>query len=455
MTRAEVAVTLTFVTTVLLASCGGGGDADGSAGGGAGGGACLASGVSDTGVHAPPTNGPFPYSPPGSWLPGQAGFPAVGDSYIDPVFGTTVRRITDEFSGQSFSDIYATNGWWNADASLLVHRTSTDHIAINAATAAVVQTGVPGGTGSSETSFDPVDPDVWYFYQNDELWQFRVTTGATALLKKFPAAADNSLGGSVDWIDRSGRYFLVAYNGALHIWDRTTDKLYANSIPFDALLSGGWAGISPDGNYVITATGDFTSYLINHESRTLSTTGIMFWNLCGDHGDLISASDGRTYLVTFECNNQAAVYRVDVTIQHTGLGDISDVAQQQADNVMLIDTDFDDSGHFSCVSSGPNRDWCFVSFEARDDSFTDQDWRPYKQEIVAVQVVPPFAVRRLAHHRSRSTDCPTCPFGGYYHQPRLSASWDGRRVAFASNFGFDAGTVEYADIYVLDSSCAP
>ncbi len=51
-------------------------------------------------------------------------------------------------------------------------------------------------------------------------------------------------------------------------------------------------------------------------------------------------------------------------------------------------------------------------------------------------------VRRLAHHRSRSVG------DSYYFAPRLSASWDGRHVAWSSNFGVD--TTDYSDTYVVD-----
>jgi hypothetical protein len=454
MMRAQVATALTLAVAALFASCGGGGGGDD--GGGVGGGdvgvggpaACTPSGLTDSAIHAPPIDGPFAYSPPGTWLPSSLVFPALNGSYVDPIFGSTIRRITEEFPRQSASDIYATNGWWNADASLFVQRTSgADWFAIKAATAEVFR-GVPGGTG--EVSFDPVDPNVWYHYEVNQLWQFNVATGNASLMKEFATTAVDGVGGSVDWIDRSGRYFLVAYSGAVQVWDRASDIIYANPIPFDA-LSGGWAGISPDGQYVVTATDvGFISYVIDHNTRMLSS-GTMFWNLCGDHGDLISASDGKTYLVTFECHTEAAVYLVDITKPQT----IGDPDRQRAENRLLIDTAFEDGGHFSCVSSGLNRDWCFVSLEAQDDFFLDPgpSWRPYKQEIVALQVVPPFAVRRLAHHRSRSTFCPLTCFhsGGYYHQPRPSASWDGRRVAFLSNFGYDAGpTTEYSDVYVLE-----
>jgi hypothetical protein len=155
------------------------------------------------------------------------------------------------------------------------------------------------------------------------------------------------------------------------------------------------------------------------------------------------------------------VYRVDVSIPQAGTLVWEDRDKQRLDNRKLLSLAnepnwYEANGHFSCASTGSNPDWCYLSVESADDTFASQGtWRPYKQEIVALQVVPPFAVRRLAHHRSRSIDCPACTNGGYFRQPRVSASWDGARVAFASDFGYDAATDEYADIYVLDPRCAP
>jgi hypothetical protein len=86
----------------------------------------------------------------------------------------------------------------------------------------------------------------------------------------------------------------------------------------------------------------------------------------------------------------------------------------------------------------------------------DATWwnRPYMQEIVMANVVT-GEVRRLAHHRSRSVEA-------YYRaQPRLSVSWDGSRVMWASNFGADTHFGDYAsgegysDIYALDVPALP
>ena len=457
--HAQIRTTLALAATMLLGSCGGGGGGGQIVIPGPIGGACLASASGDTGIHPPPASGPYAYSPPGGWLPGTAGFPALGGTFVDPVFGTTIRRITNEPAQQSSSDIYASNGWWNANSTLFVHNTGAvgvGRVAIDVETGAQLRTNVPGGTAQVVHTFDPVDADVWYYFQNADLRQFSIATGLSSPspIKTFNSPVER-LGGSVDWIDRSGRYFLVAYSGHLHVWDKANDDVYQGEVPFQVLT--GWAGISPDGNYVVTVTEDgakrnFTSYKIDHGKRTLSTSGVLFWNMCGSHGDLVSASDGNTYLVTFECQDQKAVYRVDVTIRQDGTLDDADKNNQRSQNWMLLGLDFLDDGHFSCVSSGSNRDWCFISVESESVNPTfgnEGQWqRPYMQEVIAVQVVPPFSVKRFAHHRSRDMQV-------YFHQPRVSASWDGQRVAFASNFGYDANPAEYADIYVLDPSCAP
>jgi hypothetical protein len=50
--------------------------------------------LTDSDVHAPPMSGQYAYN---TFMPATAGFPGVGESYIDPVFGSTVRRVSDDY----------------------------------------------------------------------------------------------------------------------------------------------------------------------------------------------------------------------------------------------------------------------------------------------------------------------------------------------------------------------
>src|SRR5437016_355848 len=142
----------------------------------------AAQGLTDSVTHAPPTTGSFPYSPPGTWMPGQPGFPLAGQTYVDPVFGTTIRRLTNGFPGQSFSDVYATNGWWNADGTRFYHRRGASSWAIiDTSTGAIVRTGVPSGPDGF-VQFDPVNPDVFYYISGANLRQFSIGTGADTIV---------------------------------------------------------------------------------------------------------------------------------------------------------------------------------------------------------------------------------------------------------------------------------
>jgi hypothetical protein len=224
--------------------------------------------------------------------------------------------------------------------------------------------------------------------------------------------------------------------------------------------STGWVSITPDGKFLVTASGPQSegtnrrhySYPIDHTTKTIGSTPTQFWGLCGDHGVLVSASDGKNYFVTFACHSvDPGVYRVDITLDQAGRAETD---QQQA-NLRLVTLDWDDNGgHMSAVSRGPHRDWVFFSSENDEDALDSSvaGWTPYKQEIMAINVLS-GEVRRFAHHRSRGLG-DTSNDSYYWRQPRITCSWDGSVVLWNSNF--NAGTpAGYADIYAIQSPLGP
>ena len=402
----------------------------------------VASGyITDTAIHAPPASGTFAYyATYGVFGPDQSGFPRQGENFVDPVFGGTIKRLTNEMGQQSESEIYSKNGYFNANGTLVHHRSPSGHNIINTSTGQVVRASV---AFNYDSSFAPDDPDAWYYFGfgDTTLYKYSVATGNRTTVKTFPGALA-SLGGSVDWIDRTGRYMVLNIGGATRVYDKISDTLYSGSIPGSYGSGGGWRGISPDGNYVITSTPPVSSHSwkIDHATKSVSTTPVLFWTLCGGHGDVMSGSNGKTYFVTFDCNSSASIYAVDVTKPQSP----SNVAQQLSQNRKLVQlaswSDVD--GHFSRVSKGALQDWVFASIESADDGFSSSvgGWRPFQQEIVMMNALT-GEVRRLAHHRSR--EC-----SNYYAQPRVSSTWDGSVVAWTSNFGYSGSG--YADLYALN-----
>jgi hypothetical protein len=403
--------------------------------------------LSGPGISPPPATGAFAYN---SFVPPLTS----GTIYIDPVLGETVRRLTTDH-GQD--DLYVRNMWWNADETRYLHTApgAGQSYVIGVATGTVTHT-IPVGHPSYDDGFDPVDPAVVYYIRPDGL--HKVTLGVagafTDVLYFAPPAGATllPLGGSINWFDASGRYMLVRYGSepSVHLYDRQNMAAgpYANPVSGAATAgSGSYVGLSPDGQYIVGfESGSFgvngggwgVSWKIDHTTRTIAPAPTIFWSNCGDHGSFLSASDGRIYMITYDCHTQAGLWRADITNNANGLNEAQQLALPN-NRLLLAYPTWNDFGHVSTVARGPLQDWAFFSTEDGTDVVNGpvSPWHAYRQEIIAVNVIT-GEIRRLAHHRSRSVDA------DYYNQPRLSVGWGGKVVGFASNFNQSGVTDIYA-----------
>jgi hypothetical protein len=397
----------------------------------------------------PPETGPYAYN--FFALPLTA-----GASYQDPVFGATVKRLTKDHGRD---DIYARNMWWNADETRYLHRTFAvldwpdAWDVIDIATGRVTHTRIPFGTIAPDGGFDPMDPDVIWRLNGSELQAVRLQENGTVVLDESFVFGNplRELGGSINWFNQDGRFFLVRHGSepSVYLFDRNKfgQGPYANPIDASNTVDrGSYLGLSPDGAYVVgfdsrpliglSRAGQGLSWKIDHATRSIARQPTVFWSLCGDHGAFLSASDGRTYMITYNCYSRAGLWRVDVSNNADGL---NEAAQQALPNnkILVPFASWNDFGHVSTVARGPLRDWAFLSTEDAEDRANGpvQPWHPYRQEILAVNVLTGKIVR-LAHHRSRSLE--------YNSQPRVSSSWAGAWVGFASNFNQPGVVDRYA-----------
>jgi concanavalin A-like lectin/glucanase superfamily protein/Big-like domain-containing protein len=411
-------------------------------------------GLPDDGLsHPPPALGTFAYN---SFVPPAS----AGASYVDPVFGSTVLRVTTD---HSVDDIYARNMWWNADETRYLHRNPNgtahaDFLAvINVATGAVTHNGIPIGTLPGDEGFDPIDPDVLYYHSGSAIHRVALHPDGTwsdAVYFTAPnGAALAGLGGTINWLDASGRYMVVRYGPepSVHLYDRQNMIAgpYTNGVDGATTINkGSYVGITPDGKFLVGYQGadgsaglyhmgQGVSWRIDHASRSVAAAPTVFWSLCGDHGTFMSPSDGRDYMIVSNCNNFAELWRVDITNSVTGLNEAGQKALQNNLRLMAWPTWNEDGSHVSTVARGPLRDWTFYATEDGSDLLNGgtvdpgtgniTPWHAYRQEIVAFNVLT-GETRRLAHHRSRSVNA------DYYSTPRVSASWGGKYVGWASNF---------------------
>jgi hypothetical protein len=405
----------------------------------------------DNDPHAPPTTGPYAYWPPhGTFGPGEAGELALGGTYVDPVFGGTIKRLTDDFPSNSVGgDLYVKNGWWNADGTYIVHTHAGGVKAVNIADPTSTKTLSNAGSLRADASCDPVDPDVFYYGSGNEIKKQLISTGAVSTLKNFGSAV-GSHGGSLDWISNDGRYFLVKLAAGFRLWDKNTDTLYTGTIT-DA-IGGGYCTMDGDARYIILVNGTSKKrYAINHGGTSITTTGTSFSTLAADHADFVNASDGNIYMFR-STDDENPIHYGTVNIETGAVNELQAFGIGQGNMV------YENSPtNFSAIPRGTLKDWVVVAgvpfgAEATKDTFGNANpvtsgtgWKSYRNEVWMVNVLT-GAVRRFAHHRSREG------YVLYSYQPRVCVNWDGTKCAWMSNYGFDDGANGdvYSDLYTID-----
>src|SRR5712692_753293 len=242
-------------------------------------------GLLDDGLsHPPPATGSFAYN--SFALPGTQ-----GASYVDPVFGTTVHRVTTD---HSVDDIYARNMWWSADETKYLHRieNSGDYWeVVDVATGKVTQTGITGYGGmAANGGFDAADPNALYYYSGPSIHKVTLNANGTWSDSIYFTAPGNQtigdLGGTINWMDASGRYMIVRYGPepSVYLYDRQNLAAgpYANPINGGPYAdTGSYLGFTPDGKFIVgydsrpgigVGMGAGVSWKIDHANRTVATS---------------------------------------------------------------------------------------------------------------------------------------------------------------------------------------
>ena len=393
----------------------------------------LLPGLTDALVHVPSLSGPYGYN--------SYKGPALGQTFVDPDLGGTIRRITND---RQPDDIYARNMNFNADGTKYKHGGKI----VDTTTGAVTHTVNRGAPWDGDSGFDAVDPNVYYYLINSGLRKVVLNANGTTTESPFytcPSGSQNGLGTSVNWMDAQGELFIASCGGVTRVIDKLSGQAYSGSAATYA--GGGWIGIAPSGNHIVGYWGDQgRSWKINKAEKTVGPQ-VIFWDgMCGDHGVPMTGTDGIDYALVATCNDKDELWRAQV--DNNAAGKSYDAQRALPGNFRVTNlAPWQNEKHFSSVARGPLRDWAFVSMECGScngnaDTFnavpTAGNWDVLKAEIVAVNTRT-GEMKRPARHRARSIP------EQYGYQVRVSSSWDGALVGWSSNFNTPGG----ADIYVL------
>jgi hypothetical protein len=392
--------------------------------------------VIDPAVHAPPDYDTF--VPPG-----------VGESYVDPLSGVRIKRLSDAPTMPDNADSgalafvsteYSTVSPFNLDNTrlLLVHQSYF---------------GLYDGRGdylrdlpfavhaSAEPRWSRIRPNVLYYVSANTLMALDVSTGVASLVHRFREYAAIRGGGESD-ISRDGNHFVFAGDNR-YVFVYTISTRTKGPVLDTAGHAFNSLQIASDNSVVIgwlpNGTGRFTGVELfdrNMVFRRQLTHALGHMRLTRDtSGDeLLVWTNSNDPLPIADCPNGIVKVRL-VNAQQT----------------CLLPLDWSLAVH---ISAPDGNGWVFVETHAPSDpSPGSSEWAPYANEVLQVRL-DGTETRRLFHHRSR-------PVNSYGYQPRATVSRDGNRLVFTSNYDLSAilgYSNDYTDVYFVQvpaARCGP
>ncbi len=378
----------------------------------------------------------------------------AGTPFVDPPFGTTLRRVSDTSDSGGFeTQVYSQLQAFSADNVYLLLAGSQGYVVRR-----VSDLGLVAGLDTAEWNvprWQPAEPHTIVHYDSNADTTLRVQytnvdTLETTTVFTFPAPYERvRTNQSFDELSEDGRWMagmasLADGNQMIFALDLqnlelgaqfTVSELYAGPCQPDPQwgeVEPDWIGVSPLGNYLVVQWArDGTSRCSGLETFDLQTGEFVGRVYDGhQHGDLGVDADGSEFFMTFELagpppdNDRPAIGRRSLP----GTSTVSSPTYLQV-------LDWGNAEHISC--QGPPG-VCLVTAGTWDAN----GWTAFEGELFLQYT--DGRVLRLAHHRSSSC--------GYWVQPRASISRDGRYAVFASDWGraLDCNNLGRGDPYIVD-----
>lgn len=397
--------------------------------------------VNDSAVHVPPF-----YD---SLMP-----PEVGTSYVDPVYGTTIRRLSEARitwnnavpGWLSFvTTEYPTASPFNANGTLVIVQ-HQGYFGIYIALSSHYLRDLPFDChAGAEPRWSRTDPRVLYYVSGNQLRKLDVVSNRSTLVRAFPEYSAITGHGESD-ISQDDDHFVLAgvpvsvpaVGDDIFVYERSTNTkgpvLNTQGNLYNQLY------IAPDNSVLIgwlpTGTARFSgielfdpsmifkrqvAHAIGHMHLTRDTNGdnLLIWNNSNDPLPIANCQNG-----------------------------IVKVRLADGQQTCLLQLDWSLAVH---ITAGDGNGWTFVETYAPSNPIpASPAWKPYTNELLQVKL-DGTQVQRLLHHRSR-------PFNSYVYQPRAAASRGGNQFIFTSNYALQETMgypSDYTDVFYVRLSVPP
>jgi hypothetical protein len=371
--------------------------------------------------------------------------PATGGTYLDPVFGSTIRRISNALGtpnadgGGNLTWIageYPTASPFNSDNSriILVHQSYF---------------GLYDGTGfymrdlpleinaSSEPRWSRRNNSTIYYVHGNQFKTYDISSGETNVVHTFSEYSAIRGMGESD-ISFDGDHFVFAGDGRyVFVYQISTGTKYH-------VLDTGGAGldsvyITPKNNVILSW---IRSGTVRSSGQELFDTNMTFLRQVGSadgHKDVTLDTNGDEVLVWTNSNDPQPIC-------NNGIVKIRLADGQQT---CLASLDWSLAVH---ISAPDNSGFVYVETYAPSNPTASSGWVAYTNELLKIKL-DGSQVLRLAHHRSRPFQTNT-----YNWQPKMSASRDGSRVVYGSDYDMQAiggYADQYSDVYLIVVDSTP
>ena len=346
--------------------------------------------------------------------------PAYLESYVDPVFGTKVTRIT----GNPDADIPNVNGkWakvarhhyskdaaWNCDQTLLYlakHQGRPNKLFLDGENYAVrfARHGGPGKEGR----WHPQRPDIMVYVRDNTIGYWDVRKDTTEVIVTFPGYSEFCIGPGEGNLSLDGRLIVIgAKKGKDRVafaYDIEQKQKYPDLVLNDVTID--WVSVSASGKYIV-----LNGEIDGGKDRT------QVYDLAGNKTGELWEKYGRPS-------------HYDLTIDENGDDIAVGVSKSKPDDGRVIKRRLRDgkvtvltSGGYAMHTSTRNvrrPGWAYVTYQGRGSA-----WPPYWDEVVAVKLDGSMTAERIAHLHTKRID--------YLTEAHAVPSPDGKRVLWASNW---------------------
>ncbi len=352
--------------------------------------------------------------------------PAYLESYVDPVFGTKVTRIT----GNPDAGVPNVNGiWakiarhrysksaaWNCDQSLLylaIHQGRPNRLFLGGENYAV-RFARHNGPGR-DMGWHPQRPDIMVYVRDNAIGYWDVRKDTTEVIATFPGYCEFRIGPGEGNLSLDGRLIVVVgkkgKDRIAFAYDMKKKHKYPDIILNDVRVD--WVSVSASGRYIV---------------------------LCGrinsERGDQTQVYDLEGSKVTELWEKYGRPSHYDLTVDENGDDIAVGVSKSKPDVGRVIKRRLRDgkvtvltSGGYAGHTSTRNvrrPGWAYVTYQGRGSA-----WPPYWDEVVAVKLDGSMTAERIAHLHTKRID--------YLTEAHAVPSPDGKRVLWASNWESSSG----------------